>query len=46
MLIIGIDLLIPVTKVSGFIPSLSNNTYSSVNSTKAQVDSAIHLLVE
>ena len=45
-LVIGIVLLIPFNKVTGFIPSFSKNTYSSVNPTKAQVDSAFNLLVD
>jgi CubicO group peptidase (beta-lactamase class C family) len=45
-LVIGIVLLIPFNKVTGFIPFFSKNTYSSVNPTKAQVDSTFNLLVD
>jgi beta-lactamase class C len=45
-LVIGVVLLIPFNKVTGFIPFFSNNTYSSVNPTKAQVDSAFNIMVD
>ena len=45
-LVIGVVLFIPFNKVTGVIPFFSNNTYSSVNPTKAQVDSAFNLMVD
>ena len=45
-LVIGVVLLIPFNKVTGFIPFFLNKTNASINPTKAQVDSAFNIMVD
>ena len=45
-LVVGVVLLIPFNKVTGFIPSFSINTNASITPTKAQVDSAFIIIVD